>query len=66
MLAKGDGEAGSVLVLALDRGADPHFFERGLGASGTSELIEPARATEATKASRIIGTAGAGAIPIYG
>jgi len=39
VLARGDGEAGGILVLTLDRGADPHFWERGLGPTGDSTLV---------------------------
>lgn len=39
VLAKGHAEAGAILVLTLDRGADPRFFERGMGQSGTAQLI---------------------------
>jgi hypothetical protein len=48
VLARGDAEAGGILVLALERGANPHFYERGLGRSGTPELIEagPSAATD--------------------
>jgi hypothetical protein len=39
VLAKGDAEAGAILVLALDRGDDPRFFERGLGPDGKAALV---------------------------
>lgn len=39
VLARGDAEAGAILVLALERGANPRFFERGLGPSGESALV---------------------------
>ena len=39
VLAKGDATAGGILVLAVERGANPHFFERGLGPNGAPALI---------------------------
>ena len=39
VLAKGEAEAGAVLVLALDRGGDPRFFERGIGPDGKPALV---------------------------
>jgi len=39
VLARGDGEAGGILVLTLDRGEDPHFWERGIGPAGDSALV---------------------------
>lgn len=39
VLAKGDATAGAVLVIAQDRGQDARAYERGIGASGTTELI---------------------------
>ena len=39
VLAKGDQQAGAILVLTLDRGADPRFFERGMGQNGAVQLI---------------------------
>lgn len=39
VLAKGDANAGGILLLAYDRGADPRFFERGLGPAGRPALI---------------------------
>jgi hypothetical protein len=39
VLAKGDAEAGAMLVLALEKGANPRFFERGIGPSGRSALL---------------------------
>jgi len=39
VLAKGDAEAGAILVLALERGANPAFFERGIGPDGEPALV---------------------------
>ncbi|MBR0552975.1 DUF1491 family protein [Stakelama marina] len=39
LLARGDENAGAILVLALERGADPRFFERGIGPDGTVQLL---------------------------
>lgn len=39
ILAKGNAEAGAILVLTLDRGENPRFFERGMGQNGTVQLI---------------------------
>ena len=39
VLAKGDATSGGILLLAYERGADPRFFERGLGPKGGPALI---------------------------
>ena len=39
VLAKGDSTAGAVLIIAQDRGANARAWERGIGGSGTIELI---------------------------
>ncbi|AJP73591.1 DUF1491 family protein [Sphingomonas hengshuiensis] len=39
VLARGDATAGAILVLALERGANPRFFERGVGPDGQPALI---------------------------
>ncbi len=39
VLAKGHAEAGAILVLALERTANPRFFERGLGPEGKAALV---------------------------
>ena len=39
VLARGDAMSGAILVLALDRGADPAFHERGFGPGGDIALI---------------------------
>ena len=38
VLAKGDETAGSMLVVTLDRGANPRLFERGYDLDGRVEL----------------------------
>ncbi len=39
ILAKGDPQAGAILVLTMNRRADPRFVERGLGRDGRVQLI---------------------------
>jgi hypothetical protein len=39
MLAKGDATAGGILLLTYHRGANPRFFERGVGPGGEPALI---------------------------
>ena len=39
VLARGDATAGAVLLLLVDRGANPRFVERGLGPDGNPALI---------------------------
>lgn len=39
VLAKGHAEAGAILVLTLDRGRNPGFFERGIGPDGAPALL---------------------------
>ena len=39
VLAKGDPTAGGILLLAVERGANPRFFERGIGPSGAPALV---------------------------
>lgn len=39
VLAKGHAEAGAILILALERGGNPRFFERGIGPEGLSALV---------------------------
>ena len=39
VLARGDAMGGGILVLALDRGQNPMFWERGLGPKGSTQLI---------------------------
>lgn len=49
VLAKGDAEAGAILVLTLERGGDPGFFERGIGPDGNPALVRsgPSEFTDA-------------------
>jgi hypothetical protein len=39
VLAKGDQSSGSILVLTLEKGGKPRFFERGLGPQGLPALL---------------------------
>ena len=39
MLARGDAQAGAILVITLERGVNPQVWERGIGPSGAAELI---------------------------
>ncbi|MBX3593642.1 DUF1491 family protein [Sphingomonas sp.] len=39
VLAKGHHEAGAILILAMERGANPRFFERGPGPDGAPTLV---------------------------
>jgi hypothetical protein len=39
VLARGDATAGAVLLLLVERGANPRFVERGLGPDGSPALI---------------------------
>lgn len=39
VLAKGDEQAGAILIVTLDRGGNPRIFERGIGPDGNSALI---------------------------
>lgn len=50
VLARGDNEAGAILILALERGAAPRFFERGIGPDGRSALVSsgPAEGDDAS------------------
>ena len=40
VLARGDAQAGGVLVVALERGAPPRLLERGIGPDGRPGLID--------------------------
>ena len=40
VLAKGDPNAGTLLLIALDRNGDGRVFERGLGQRGTPTMID--------------------------
>ena len=39
MLARGDSQAGAILVLTLDHGAPPRLLERGIGPDGKTALM---------------------------
>jgi hypothetical protein len=39
VLARGDATAGGILLLLVERGGNPRFFERGLGPDGAPSLI---------------------------
>ena len=43
VLAKGDAQVGSVLLVIADRGAEIRVLERGVGPDGTTILIESHR-----------------------
>ena len=40
LLARGDAQAGAILVVTLEKGANPRIFERGIGPEGAVELIQ--------------------------
>lgn len=39
VLARGDAEAGAILILTVERGANARFFERGVDAAGDRALV---------------------------
>lgn len=39
VLAKGDVDAGAILIVAIERGATPMLFERGIGPGGAATLM---------------------------
>jgi len=39
VLAKGDAQAGAILVLTMERGGGARFFERGIGPDGEAALV---------------------------
>jgi hypothetical protein len=39
MLARGDAQAGAILIITLAKGVNPRAWERGIGPSGAAELI---------------------------
>ena len=39
MLARGDAQAGAILVVTLDRGVMPRLLERGIGPDGKTALV---------------------------
>jgi len=48
VLAKGDAQAGGILIVTLERGAGERLFERGLGPDGQVTLIESTPAEDVT------------------
>ncbi len=40
VLAKGDAQGGAILVIAVERGADPKLLERGVGPDGRTVLVD--------------------------
>ncbi len=46
VLARGDEQAGAILVVAVDRGSSPRLWERGVGPDGRVALIESTPATD--------------------
>ncbi|QNQ09065.1 DUF1491 family protein [Sphingomonas alpina] len=43
MLARGDAQAGAILIIALENGQNPRALERGIGPDGAVALIESSR-----------------------
>ena len=39
VLAKGDATAGAILIVAQERGENPHLLERGFGPDGRTTLV---------------------------
>ena len=39
LLARGDAQAGAILVITLEKGVDACVYERGIGPGGVAELI---------------------------
>ena len=39
LLARGDEQAGAILIITLEKGANPRAWERGIGSSGATELL---------------------------
>lgn len=39
VLARGDATAGAILLLTMEKGGNPRFFERGIGPDGAPALI---------------------------
>jgi hypothetical protein len=39
MLARGDAQAGAILIVTLDRGVMPRLLERGIGPDGKTALV---------------------------
>lgn len=51
VLAKGDATSGAILLLLLERGANPRFIERGIGPQGVPALVPSGPADLADEAS---------------
>lgn len=49
VLARGDEQAGAILVIALNRGEDPQLFEAGIGPGGLPALIASGPKDDATE-----------------
>jgi hypothetical protein len=47
LLARGDAQAGAILIVTLDRGVMPRLLERGIGPDGKTALV-PAGPAEST------------------
>jgi hypothetical protein len=47
MLARGDAQAGAILIVTLDRGVMPRLLERGIGPDGKTALV-PAGPADST------------------
>jgi len=39
LLARGDAQAGAILVIAREKGVNPRAWERGIGSAGSAELL---------------------------
>lgn len=50
MLARGDEQAGAILVLTLERGMNPRLLERGIGPEGDSILVQSGPGDDASSA----------------
>lgn len=50
VLAKGDATSGAILLLMLEKGQNPRFFERGIGPTGAPALVPAGPATLADEA----------------
>ncbi len=50
VLARGDAHGGAILVLALERGVDAVFWERGIGPDGATTLVRAGPADSDSRA----------------
>lgn len=48
LLARGDAQAGAILILTLDRGVMPQLLERGIGPDGATALVRAGPGAGAT------------------